>query len=245
MRSDFLVHWTGKDFFKTAPPKDLGAIGPGVQQQFVDRLASILTEGFWMTTPTEAFRGAGTAKVKYAVPVVCFTEVRLSQAYEHSQRYGLLGVVVNRKFVLDRYGGPVFYVRNHEDERIVARMADVWEGIQGPPTGPRYDPKEAFNFVVSFIKNMSSEGGDDFLFLDEHEWRIVATGELERDRQIVATGHTRPPYKVPLRPSDVKMIVFPNGATRAMAIQDRRIGDFFQMLPVLPSLLTVDDCRQF
>jgi len=244
MRSNFLVHWTGKDLFTTKMPSDLASIEASVQNQFVDRLASIVTDGLWMTTPLESFRGAGTSRVKYEVPLVCFTEVRLSQAYEHSQRYGLLGVVVDRKFVLDRYGLPVFYVRNHENERAVARVADVWEGILGPPAnGPRYDPKVAFNYIVSFMKNMSSENADDFHFLDEHEWRIVANHELAAAGLIRETGLARPPFKVPLRPSDVRMIVFPSAATREMAMRDDRLHAFFQVLPVLPVFLTVDECR--
>ena len=44
MRSDFLVHWTGKDICKY--PNELDT---GKRNNYVDRLVDILTYGFWMT----------------------------------------------------------------------------------------------------------------------------------------------------------------------------------------------------
>ena len=102
MRSDFLVHWTGKDICKY--PNELDT---GKRNNYVDRLVDILTYGFWMTVPTPVERVEGFADswIEYKTPMTCFTEIRLSQAQEHSSRYGLLGVSVDRRFVLDRYGG--------------------------------------------------------------------------------------------------------------------------------------------
>lgn len=108
MRTDFLVHWTGKDICL-----DSQALSDEHRARYVDRLADILGKGFWMTKPDEKIYGNKNVYIEYSAPMTCFTEIRLSQAKLHAQRYGLLGVGVTRRFVLDRLGGPVHYVRNH------------------------------------------------------------------------------------------------------------------------------------
>src|SRR5579862_4372518 len=101
MRSDFLMHWHGKCI-----ERDVSALTDAHRNTYVDRLADILTNGFWMNTPDERIEGRNGSWIEYKTPMTCFTEIRLSQATLHAERYGLLGIAVTRSLVLDRFGGP-------------------------------------------------------------------------------------------------------------------------------------------
>ena len=119
----------------------------------------------------------------------CFTEIRLSQAERHACRYGLLGIGVTRSFVLDRLGGPVHYVRNHDVECVVGNIKFLLDDLtkRDAEMGLR-----ALTVNSAFIKKMSDHGSDDFIYLDEHEWRIIHTFRQESKGTIIPTGKAQP-----------------------------------------------------
>lgn len=238
MRSDFLVHWTGKDI---AP--DPSTLGDAHRADYVGRLASILADGFWMTKPNERIEGRNGAWIEYQAPMTCFTEVRLSQALSHAKRYGLLGIGVSRRFVLDRFGGPVHYVRNHKDECVIANVQELLNVLQelGRPKLLEY-----FAVNSSFIKNMSDPNKDNFTYLNEQEWRIVHTHPQEKARNLVPTGVPQPPYRIPVRSGDVRIVVFPDDQTRTKARSDPRLNAWFQDPSTSNAiLLTLQECGHF
>jgi len=235
MRSDFLVHWTGRDICVQVPD-----LSDSIRVAYTDRLADILTRGFWMTLPTERMEGFNASWVRYETPMTCFTEIRLSQAREHASRYGLLGVGVDRRFVLDRYGGPVHYVRNHPVECIVGNMRMINEYLQGSDSLTH----GFFGLIAAFVKAMSNPNSDDFQFLNENEWRIVYTQYQQKENRIIATGLTRPQYRVPVGPADVRLIVFPDDSTRATACSDERVVSCLAGKG-RPMLLTIEECEHF
>ncbi len=238
MRSDFLIHWTGKDI-----ALDPSTLRDTERADYIDRLASILANGFWMTIFDERIQGNNGAWIEYETPITCFTEVRLSQTLSHARQYGLMGIGVSRQFVLDRRGGPVHYVRNHENECVVGNVQEVLKVLKdlGRPKLLEY-----FAVNSSFIKGMSNANKDDFWYLNEQEWRIVHTYSQEEARNIVATDDPPPPYRIPVRPGDVRIVVFPDDQTRTKARSDPRLNAWFQD----PStsnviLLTLQDCDHF
>lgn len=237
MRSDFLVHWTGKDI-----ELDLTKLNEENQNAYIDRLADIIEDGFWMTRPGERLKGGDQAIIKYSIPLTCFTEIRLSQTSSHSSRYGRLGIGVTRQFALDRFGGPVHYVRNHSSECVVRNAHRIQIALL------KHCPEVANDFAVniSFIKNMSGPKLDDFTYLDEQEWRIVHTPAQTEIGNLVKTGYSQPEYRIPLRQEDVRLIVFPDDQTRTKARKDNRFNHWFQD-PAAPTtiLLTVRECEHF
>jgi hypothetical protein len=93
---------------------------------------------------------------------------------------------------------------------------------------------------------MSNPEQDDFAYLDEHEWRITHTHEEEKLGLIAATGLDRPIYRIPVQPGDVRLVVFPDSATRYAANDDEQILRFFQTVKrKMPIFLTVEECRDF
>ncbi|MCH8824583.1 MAG: hypothetical protein IH984_13865 [Planctomycetes bacterium] len=234
MRSDILVHWTGKDI-----KLDKSGLQDKDREGYISRLRSILENGFWMTTPNERIEGNNGAWIKYEASMTCFTEIRLSQTTLHSKQYGLLGVGVSRQFVLDRRGGPVHYVRNHKDESIVGNVQAILDDLQG-------DVRNYFAINTAFMKAMSDTNEDNFKYLEEQEWRIVQTNSQVNAGKIIPSDGSQPAYWIPIQIDDVRIVVFPDDKTLTMARSDPTIKDLFQD----PSnsnviLLTLEECEHF
>jgi hypothetical protein len=236
MRTDFLIHWTGHDI---ATNRYL--MNDAQRGEYVTRLADILERGFWMTQPPEKIYGANESWIKYDAPMTCFTEIRLSDAEIHTQRYGLLGIAVNRHFVLERLGGPVHYVRNHCTEAVIGNTKALLDAIK---THSNKDLFSFFSVNCAFLKAMSEKNTDNFVYLDEQEWRIVHTYGQVQLKNIHETGHERPKYRIPIMPDDIHLIVFPDDRTRTLALEDPRLVVLRQGGKVTP-LLTVEECGHF
>jgi Putative abortive phage resistance protein AbiGi, antitoxin len=233
-RSDFLVHWTGKDICT-----DCRALTADNRQAYVDLLLSIMQDGFWMTVPREQLIGNYTT-LQYDIPMTCFTEIKLSQTQAHVQRYGLLGVGVSRRFVLDRLGGPVHYVRNHQDEFVVANTFQIFE----------YFRKTSNSLVghsqanLCFLKAMSNPGTDDFEVLNENEWRIIETEAQVIAGNLLRTGKARPRALIPLK-GETRLVVFPDDRTRSLALINPTLKTMLQGPSGVPMLLTIEECEHF
>jgi hypothetical protein len=217
-RSRLLTHWTGRDI-AVAP----SAMTEGHRREYAERLKDILGHGLWMTQPGETLTSSvqgNEARIQLRCPMTCFTELRLSSSHSHVQRYGLLGVVVDRLFVLERLGAPVHYVRQHHAEALVGNLAQLTHWIHGLK-GKDADAEQmqhAAMFAASFLKGMSHPSTDDFAFLDEHEWRIVQTDSVVSAGRIVATGLPHPCYRVPVAVGDVRLLVVPDEIVRMWTV---------------------------
>jgi hypothetical protein len=235
MRSDFLVHWTGKDI-------GFSPLDDAMRDSYVERLVDILVHGFWMTTPTERMEGYMGSFIKYDAHMTCFTEIRLSQASKHASLYGSLGVGVDRKFVLDRYGSPVHYVRNHPEECLIGNAQELNNFLNSKGD---VRAKEIFKIMIHFMKAMSNPNSDDFRYLDEHEWRIVQTDTQIQANRIDITGIARPALRVPVPAGDLRLVVFPDDQTRARARSEARIAPWLNHAQRPPILLTLEECQHF
>ena len=248
-RSNLLVHWTGKDI-----ATDL-AIGAAARSAaYVARLIDILTDGFWMTRPTEKALGGHVstpppASVSYELQayMTCFTEERLSATGSHANAYGPVGVAVDRQFVLDRWGSPVHYVRNTPNEGIVRAFATLRNLLGSFKRSSLSGAVEAMahaNYLGTFIKGMSHPDTDDFSFIDENEWRI-ALGEGPLDRGLILrTNVSRPEYRIPLTPAEVRLLVLPDEETRHLLVRDPTVVRLFFHAGMHPPFLTLRECAQ-
>jgi len=234
IRSRFLVHWTGKDIHANRK-----SLTDAKRAEYIDRLADILDYGFWMTTPKERVCGAFNSFLDYNAPMTCFTEIRLSQASVHASHYGLLGVGVDRTFVLDRFGGPVQYVRNSEDESVVWTLHQVWNSVVSTKNKHL---EQCFAFAAAFLKSMSKKR-DDFMLMEEHEWRIVHH-PTQQERDAIIPSDTLPPrHRVPIPPEGLRLLVFPDATTRHMAWADARVNA--KLAVSRPIAVTIEECEHF
>jgi hypothetical protein len=245
-RSNFLTHWTGKDI-QTDPEK----LDSASRQQYVDRLMSLIADGFWMTRCNEfltsTLPNGDIARFGYLTPMTCFTELRLSGSRPHSTQYGLLGIVVNRLFVLERWGAPVHYVRSGQmPDGVITNF--VWLANWLKKTADRTPivvPREMFDsisFLGSFMKPMS-DAADDFRYLEEQEWRIVQSHAQEIKNRMVATKAAQPEYLIPFTRDDVEMLVVPDIEVRRTVMSLKGFQDWAD--GNVPPMLTIAQVNEF
>jgi hypothetical protein len=191
--------------------------------------------------------------------MVCFTELRLSRSDTHYKKYGHLGFVFDRQFVLDRFGAPVLYVRSHYNENIVGNLTQVGmllDLIRGRaqfqiqhPTNPnvQIDVGEwiykNLQIPISHIKAMSTPYNDDFIYLEENEWRIVHSNKLQHSGFIHITGHNQPKYKLKISHRDIQLLIVPNPIVRERIRTTNNFLDWFE--GHLPPILTVNEISEF
>jgi len=196
-----------------------------------------------MTQETEVLIGHDNSGLEHTTLRTCFTEIRLSQAIRHAETYGLLGIGVDRKFILDRLGGPVHYVRNHSQEAIVGNYDSVFKHLTA--TKASRDLISSFGGNICFLKAMSDKDTDNYRYLDEAEWRIVHTYKMQHDGKIMAHPSHNEIFTIPLSPDDIKVIVFPNNRIRETALKHDRIAAFVHANKLRTVMLTLEQCAHF
>jgi hypothetical protein len=231
IHSQFLVHWTGKDFHQ--PGTDLD---DAIRQHYIDRLADVIEHGFYMKSGTEKIYGANSTSIQARISRTCFSEIKLTQAHRHSLQYGGLGIGVYRDFALERRGNPVFYVQNGENSAVVESLANV-HGVFEAGT----DSLSELEVILAYVKNVSDKDSTDFLYYDELEWRIVHLDDLEGD-YFTEINRKNGIFRINIEPNDIKLIVFPDEVTKKQAISDGRLKG---LVDAAPMFVTLDDCRYF
>ncbi|MCZ6686057.1 MAG: abortive infection system antitoxin AbiGi family protein [Candidatus Dadabacteria bacterium] len=241
LRSNFLSYWTGRDI-----EKRVYKLNKKLRLSYLDRLCSILESGIWMNVVEERltirFDDKNKIHFKMNIPMVCFTELRLSQSRNHYTKYGLLGFVVDREFIITRHGGPVFYVQSDADESIARNLFGMLPWLQKQFDQKIDGAEDTLNNIhvsLSYVKSMSSPGKKDLANLNENEWRIAHTFNRQAEGYIVETGLTRPKYKIPIEPSDLKMLVLPDARFRDLITQDDRVEKLFNNK--FPPMLTIKE----
>jgi hypothetical protein len=221
LHSDILVHWTGKDF-KQLP-------------EYVERLKAFYIKGIRANRPTKEERiyGFGTDVFLYIRPMVCFTEIRISQSKTHADRYGKLGIGFSRNYLMDRGANPVFYLRNSKNGIVNTNFASL------VPMAKDYSNLEVF---LSYCKSMSSEPDNELDFYEEMEWRTVvcnlsSTGTCPH---LTKKGED---YYLDFVPSAVELIVFPDEITKKAALKDPTMIEYFQQH--MPMMVTCDKIPNF
>ena len=113
VRSDLLVHWTGRCI-----QRDHKALDQPQREKYIKRLCQILDHGLWMTyLHIDIFHEPSDETLSYWWPGTCFTEIKLPQAKRHIGYYGCLGFGFTREFVMKRYGAPVLYVSGTKERK--------------------------------------------------------------------------------------------------------------------------------
>jgi len=175
IHSDFLIHWTGNDIDRNLD-KDWDAenASAGMQDNivdaYIDRLKNILKFGFWMmaSDDSEKIKVNGSEFDKPLVARTCFTELKLSEARKHAQKFGRLGVGLKRYYLFDRLGGPMHYLQFDT------------ENLFFPP----YSSFCSANYeLISFFKHMCSGRPLTYDLLSESEWRIIFSENIMKKIQ--------------------------------------------------------------
>ncbi len=233
IHSKFLVHWTGKDITHEKTPSRLTE---EENTKFLSHFRDIVKNGLLMGMGTEKIYGRENTSITITIPRVCFTEIKLSQAVGHAQKYGFLGVGFNRKFVLTRNGNPVFYIQNGRNGIVIENLDYLHKYVKNDKQKLR-----ELEVILGFLKNMSDKDTYNLTYYDEMEWRILHSDLLEAEERIQKKDGL---YYLKFLPKDVRIIVFPNLIVRKKALKDNWLKEnFFDKY--IPMMTTVSDCTNF
>jgi hypothetical protein len=197
-----------------------------------------LEKGFEMGKGKEEIYDLDGKLLETFVSRVCFTEIKLSVARKHSQRYGSLGLGVDRDFVLKRYGNPVFYVKSGKSN-VAVNANKVLESLKS--NDPSGNILLEYRTLLAYFKNMNDRGSENLEYYDELEWRVTHLNRLESEGRLSVVDRTNHVYLLKLKPGDVKVLVFPDEETKKRAFNNTR----FSRLIEKPICLTIDDCENF
>jgi hypothetical protein len=105
-----LFHWIGKSIEQDHPSRS-SKLTDGQREQYVTYLRNSLTNGLWMTRPSERIN-TSVGSFTQELPAVCFTEWSLDRSLPHTTRYGRLGLGFPKRVVLLKGGQPVSYFKS-------------------------------------------------------------------------------------------------------------------------------------
>jgi hypothetical protein len=225
IHSKFLVHWTGKDIEKDCPEAEKS-------QRYVERLKDDLEKGLFTKRTSEACIRGYT--IKYLVRL-CFTEIRLSQAQIHAERYGKLGIGFTREFIMDIGGRPVIYIP-YKAKNGGRLLEDSIRKVHEKSAGNRQIHKSA-KWIMAYVKRMSN--GKDQDYYEEMEWRLV----YDESSTHFIKGEVNNVYRLQFKESDIKVIIFPDENTKKESLSDASIKDYFSIHQ--PIIVTLEDCTNF
>ena len=234
IHSKFLVHWTGKDIEK-------GSDVTIKTSQYIERLKDYYENGLYAKRlPKGQHENTiGKKKIKRLVRI-CFTEIRLSQAQEHAKRYGKLGIGFSRDFIINEGGCPVIYIPKKASCLLEGNIRNAYNKSENDE-----DVHRSIKYIMTYVKPMSNKKSEDSKdyedYYEEMEWRLVY--DENPNNTTFTRGEVRFVHRIKFEPIDVKVIIFPDERTKLLSLDNKTIKDKFSKH--MPSISTLDDCRNF
>lgn len=153
-----LFHWIGSHIDQRHPSTPLTDED---REEYVQCLEGALVGGLWLKRPRDPDQLGDGSLVKVSRPIVCFTEWSLGQSLPHTTRYGRLGLGFPKRFVLDRGGQPVTYVRDHRRNdpycAALKLLAQYFRGLsadRGLSAARLERLRQHFDYLTHFAKRI-------------------------------------------------------------------------------------------
>jgi hypothetical protein len=144
-------------------------------------LQGILAEGFWPRYCKEY--GWGEKYIDFAIPMVCFCNIPLSQIIEHSNFYGNYGIGVSPSWITNQKTiTPVQYIPNKSIEfnRIRKILTKLKNGdIESPEIHKLLLAKKVCGKITDKVGDVHTKK-----LYDEREWRFIPD-KLKEDELII------------------------------------------------------------
>lgn len=149
-----LFHWIGAHLEND---RSLGK--KEKRRRYLECLKGSLDRGLWLTrSPQELDADHAGEKPLHVQPMVCFTDNRLSECAYHAANYGKLGLGFPKRFVIDRFGGPVNYVSHKKVRNLYFKyIYDVARYLETTNVDGSNDAMiDKLGYVMSFLKPISN-----------------------------------------------------------------------------------------
>ena len=194
-------------------------------------LKGILKEGFRVSYSRETIAGP-TGSRSFAVPIVSFCDLRLSELSAHMKKYGKFGIGLTKRWAIEAGLNPVAYAsqRSPFTSSVIDGIGGFFKQIEKisdweAALQASHDYMTALN-IQRYIKNYegdlvrSGKNLGNYRFADEREWRYVLPME-KNILPFVAPQNIETPehkkflnaqisaFKLPFSAHDVKYIIVP------------------------------------
>lgn len=226
IHSEFLVHWTGSDI-----ESQRNTDKPGL---YLNRLLDVYAHGLFAKRTNEAV--VRRMKMKNIVRW-CFTEIRLSQAHQHAERFGRLGIGFTREFIIEKGGRPVIYIPF--DAPDSSRLLEDSIRYVHDNSVRDSEVQRSAKYIMAHVKRMGDSPAS-YEHYEEMEWRIVR-GESQQNRHF--TNPRRGEHRLEFLPTDVQIIIFPDSDTRELALENDELQPHLDRH--MPVMATLADCGHF
>tara|TARA_R110002020_G_scaffold409643_1_gene619332 strand:- start:695 stop:1447 length:753 start_codon:yes stop_codon:yes gene_type:complete len=161
------------------------ALYPNILFHFTDKhiLYAILGNTFKVSYARERILGGNNTK-EFAVPMVSFSDLRLSELKNNIGTYGKFGIGLTKKWAIDNGLNPVMYASQDSlfTENFMNGIEDFFKLVNNSAdTSGRYEI--AYNNTINTLRYIKNYKGDlirpgkkiikDYVYANEREWRYV------------------------------------------------------------------------
>ena len=124
----------------------------------------------------------GHSKWKYAIPMVCFCDIHLSQIKNHIDTYGVYGIGMSKEWAEKKGLNPVIYLKKKSllSQHLSAIKPSLSQLLFKTPDNEMGSTTYMwFLYVLRYLKNYEGnflkgkEDQADIIFYNEREWRYV------------------------------------------------------------------------
>lgn len=161
------------------------ALYPNILFHFTNRqsLYAILNSTFKVSYARERILG-GTKIKEFAIPMVSFSDLRLSELKDNIGTYGKFGIGLTKEWAIRNGLNPVMYASQNSlfTENFMKGLEDFFKLVtNSDDTSGRYET--AYNNTINTLRYIKNYKGDlirpnkktikDYVFANEREWRYV------------------------------------------------------------------------
>ena len=117
--------------------------------------------------------------MKWAVPMVCFCDIPLSNIAQHTQKYGNYAIGIKKSWAIEKGVSPILYV--HEKSLIVKQCRNALEWSMDSNGMGDQNSEERLTKLISMFYMMKPYEGEESVagqrhkirYYDEREWRYI------------------------------------------------------------------------
>jgi len=222
----------------------MSSLYPDILFHFTSRdgLYAVLSDTFRVSYAGERIVG-NRKSTGFAVPMVSFCDLRLSELKDHMSKYGNYGIGLSKDWANKEGLNPVFYVNKHcpytsKFIAAVERLHKQLDNIQDPTeyasaSAAYMDILNTYRYIKNYegdLKRRSGVTTRNYRFADEREWRYVPPLDvtpfsfMPLDRLLTPEGKAEVNGRIAhlrlgFNPEDVKYLIIERDDERLGLIQ--------------------------
>lgn len=196
-------------------------------------LFNILNSTFNISYAREKIEGKKTVR-EFAVPMVSFCDLRLSELKFHMSKYGRYGIGLTKDWANRQGLNPVMYINKHcpFTDNFNNALNSIYKKLNKLTENEHFKGISDVNMKIfdayRYIKNYEGSlkrddiNEDRFRFADEREWRYVplitekgippfiAKSRIDTSQKKQQFNHLISDHKLHFQPNDIKYLIVEN-----------------------------------